>query len=68
MATVTLALPHKSETESVMVFTYVLRTPSSDSSLLIRFNDSTDFDELTKPVSPLHSFQVLRYFRKDEHN
>ncbi|KAF3535560.1 hypothetical protein F2Q69_00023419 [Brassica cretica] len=40
----------------------------SDSSLLIRFNDSTDFDELTEPVSPLHSFQVLRYFRKDGHN
>ncbi|XP_048603547.1 calmodulin-binding transcription activator 2-like isoform X1 [Brassica napus] len=33
------------------------------------FNDSTDFDELTEPVSPLHSFQkVLRYFRKDGHN
>ncbi|KAF2598741.1 hypothetical protein F2Q68_00010650 [Brassica cretica] len=43
-------------------------TPSSDSFLLIRFNDSTDFDELTEPVSPLHSFQVLRYFRKDGHN
>ncbi|CAN6846989.1 unnamed protein product [Brassica oleracea] len=40
----------------------------SYSSLLIRFNDSTDFDELTEPVSPLHSFQVLRYFRKDGHN
>ncbi|CAN6855184.1 unnamed protein product [Brassica oleracea] len=42
----------------------------SDSSLLIRFNDSTDFDELTEPVSPLHSFQegAQIYFRKDGHN
>ncbi|KAL0863928.1 hypothetical protein Bca101_043046 [Brassica carinata] len=47
MATVTLALPHESETETVVNFK--LSTP-----LLIRFNDSTDFDELTEPVSPLH--------------
>uniref|UniRef100_A0A0D3ANU8 CG-1 domain-containing protein n=1 Tax=Brassica oleracea var. oleracea TaxID=109376 RepID=A0A0D3ANU8_BRAOL len=94
MATVTLALPHESETESVMFFMCLfplIQTPTtnssmslldlkgglircaqnsklSGSSLLIRFNDSTDFDELTEPVSPLHSFQVLRYFRKDGHN
>ncbi|KAH0880448.1 LOW QUALITY PROTEIN: hypothetical protein HID58_067842, partial [Brassica napus] len=49
----------------------------SNSTLLIQFNDSTDFDELTKPVSSLpeeglrfcnQTELVLRYFRKDGHN
>ncbi|KAL0684663.1 hypothetical protein Bca4012_051511 [Brassica carinata] len=35
-ATVTLALPHESETESVMVFTCAQNSKLSDSSLLIR--------------------------------
>ncbi|KAF2551796.1 hypothetical protein F2Q68_00035667 [Brassica cretica] len=65
-ATVILTLPHESEIESVIVFTYVSILPDgfdiaqcaqnfklSDSSLPIRFNDSTNFDELIEPVSPL---------------